>query len=77
MTTPLYAAKRDDHQYTVEKIIKHRGVPTNKTKMSFLVRWAGYGSDTDTWEPWKELRTVEALHTYLRATGMPQLIPKQ
>ena len=77
VTTPLDAAKRDDHQYTVEKIIKHRGVPTNKTKMSFLVRWAGYGSDTDTWEPWKELRTVEALHTYLRVTGMPQLIPKQ
>jgi len=75
-TTPLEAAKRDDHQHTVEKIIKHRGVPTNKTKMTFLVRWAGFGPDTDTWEPWKELRTVEALHTYLRSKGMPQLIPK-
>jgi len=37
-TTPLEAAKRDDHQYTVEKILKHRGVPTNKTQMTFLVR---------------------------------------
>ena len=40
-TTPIEAAKRDDHQYTVEKILKHRGVATDKTKMTFLVRWAG------------------------------------
>ena len=76
VTNPREAAMRDDHQYTVEEIIKHRGVATDKTKMEFLVRWTGFGSETDTWEPWKELRLVEALHIYLREHGMKQLIPK-
>ena len=76
ITTPLEAAKRDDHQHTVEKILKHRGVYTKKTEMQFLVRWTGCGPKEDTWEPWKELRTVEALHTYLRSIGLHRLIPK-
>ena len=76
ITTPLEAAKRDDHQYTIEKILKHRGTPKKKTELQFLVRWAGYGREMDSWEPWKELRTVEALHTYLRSVGLHRLIPK-
>jgi len=76
ITTPLEAAKRDDHQHTVEKILKHRGVATNKTEMQFLVRWTGYGRAEDSWEPWKEMRTVEAVHTYLRSVGLHRLIPK-
>ena len=76
ITTPVDAAKRDDHQHTVEKVLKHRGVATNKTEMQFLVHWAGLARTEDTWEPWKELRTVEALHTYLRSVGLHRLIPK-
>ena len=76
ITTPVEAAKRDDHQYTVEKILNHRGVATKKTEMMFLVRWAGCGRAEDTWEPWQELRLVEALHAYLRTVGLHRMIPK-
>ena len=38
--------------------------------MEFLVHWDGYASDLDSWEPWRILRSVIALHTYLRHHGL-------
>jgi hypothetical protein len=31
----------------------------------------------NTWEPWKEVRDVEILHTYLRANNLLNIIPKK
>ena len=73
---PKDAAIRDVEEYYVEQILAHRGNPALKNSLEFKVRWAGYGEDKDTWEPWKGLRLVDKLHEYLRANHMERLIPK-
>ena len=34
--------------------------------MQFLVRWSGFGEESDSWEPYKTLMHTEPLHRYLR-----------
>ena len=74
---PLAIAAKDNEEDEVESIIRHHtGNPKRKTSMDFLVRWKGYDESEDLWLPWSELRTNNALHTYLRQNGMEKLIPK-
>ena len=73
---PLAIAAKDNEEDEVESIIRHTGDPKRKTSMDFLVRWKGYDESEDLWLPWSELRTNNALHTYLRQNGMEKLIPK-
>ena len=42
-----------------------------------LARWAGFGDEHDSWEPYKGLMHVGKLHEYLRANHMKALIPKE
>jgi len=51
-------------EVVVEAIIDHRGNPRARTKMEFLVHWAGYDSSEDEWLPWKDVRDLEALDKY-------------
>jgi hypothetical protein len=53
------AAIADAEEYLVEAIIGHRWSSFNqrKTDLEFKVHWTGYGSEHDSWEPWKALRT--------------------
>jgi hypothetical protein len=73
---PLQIALKDKEQYVVQKIVAHRGVWSQKTQMSFKVRWAGYDESQDTWEPWTALLHNQRLHEYLRDKGQARLIPK-
>lgn len=60
----------------MDKIVDHRGDLTKKSTLAFKVRWLGYGEHHDTWEPWRNVRTNDALHAYLRSIDQEKLIPK-
>lgn len=52
--------------YEVERIVKHKGDTTDLQSMSFRVKWAGHGTEENTWEPYKNLKSTSALKAYLR-----------
>ena len=66
----------DRDEYIVASILAHRGNWKRLNTMEFLVQWEGYASDTDSWEPWRLLRSVIALHTYLRVHSLEAYIPR-
>jgi hypothetical protein len=76
--TALDVARRDNQELVIESILAHDGIKTtgySKTKdMRFLVHWLG---SEDSWEPWKLVRRVPALHRYLERVGLARLIPKE
>ena len=67
----------DRDEYIVASILAHRGNWKRLHTMEFLVHWDGYDSDLDSWEPWRILRSVIALHAYLRHHGLDKHIPSQ
>ncbi len=74
---PEEVAYRDKDVFEVQNIIKHRGDVKRVSTLQFFVKWFGYDDSTNTWEPWKHLRTNARLHAYLEAHGLGNLIPKQ
>jgi hypothetical protein len=74
---PLDIARRDYLEFFVEKILDMTGDTKRVTKLKFLVKWLGYDDTHNTWEPYKEVRDVEILHTYLRTNNLSKLIPKK
>jgi hypothetical protein len=73
---PADTARRDYMEYFVEKVLAHSGDKKKPTSMSFHVKWLGYDDSHNTWEPWKQVRLVEALHDYLRENNMKHHIPR-
>jgi hypothetical protein len=65
----------DREEFEVHSILQHKGNLRLVTTLTFLVRWEGYTSESDTWEPWAELKHLLPLHTYLRTIGHSNLIP--
>ena len=51
----------DDESYVVEAIIDHRG-PANKRE--FLVKWRGYSSEENSWEPYSNFDDVSCIRKY-------------
>ena len=82
--TPLYGtpasgqkiALLDHEEFLVDEILRHKGVWTKISDMTFLVRWANYDSSHDSWEPWSNLRRVNKMHYYLRLQGQASKIPR-
>ena len=74
---PAEVALLDRQEFIVEEILKHRGPKiqrgVTKSKLSFLVKWVGYPEPT--WEPWGNLKKVEALHQYLKRIKALYLLP--
>ena len=74
---PENVAIRDQGEFIVEDIvdaIMDKTLP--KTQWSFQVRWAGYDESFDEWLDWNQLKSVEALHKYLRRNNLAKFIPK-
>jgi len=76
-TDPLHAAMVDQEEFLIDHILAHRGNLNRKGTLEFLVHWAGYDSSSDSWEPWKNLRDTDQLHSYLKAKGLERLIPQK
>jgi hypothetical protein len=75
-TDPQEVAAHDEEEFFVEAILSHKGDFHKKRELQFEVRWLGYTSDYDSWEPWKSLMHVDKLHEYLRSIGQEKHIPK-
>jgi hypothetical protein len=60
----LAAADRDE--FIVEFIVDHRGSMKKPSKLEFKVRWQGYDESEDTWEPYRGVKELTALDTYLQ-----------
>ena len=73
----LHVALLDREEFVVQAILAHRGHWTTKTSIEFLVRWQGYDSGSDTWEPWIEMIKVQLVHDYLADIGMSHKIPQK
>ena len=60
---PIPEILKGEFEYTVDQIIKHSLVPDGKKKpaLEFLIRWKGYGSINDSWEPDENLTNCEKL----------------
>ena len=70
-------AQHNSQEFVIEEILEHEGDRERRSAMRFKVRWQGYGPESDSWEPYSELRDTEQLHTYLRTHRMKSLIPKK
>lgn len=55
--------KQKKDVYEVENILDHK---FTKNQRRFLVRWKGFNSNHDTWEPEKCLNCPKILNTYLK-----------
>jgi hypothetical protein len=76
-TDPIDIARRDYLEFFVEKVLDMTGDPKRVTTLKFLIKWLGYDDTHNTWEPWKEVRDVEILHTYLRTNNLSKIIPRK
>ena len=72
---PKTVVMHSEREFVIEQILDHRGDPKRRTDMEFLVKWEGYADSENSWEPWKNLRLTEQLHSYLRGKGWKQLLP--
>ena len=76
-TDPLQVAVKEQEEFFIEAILAHRGNTNLLSTLEFRVRWLGFDESSDTWEPWKNVRTTKQLHSYLKAKGLSRLIPKK
>ena len=74
---PEAVARHNSQEFVIEDILEHHGNRDRRSSMTFKVRWLGYGPESDTWEPYANLRDTEQLHDYLRTHRMVSLIPKK
>ena len=60
-------AAADHEEFIVERILDMKGNPRKKKTLQFLVEWKGYDDSENTWEPWSNVRNLEALDEYIRS----------
>ncbi len=79
-TDPEQVAQKDYRTWITEAILDHRPKKKRKqlrrSQLEFLVKWQGYPSEENTWEPWANLRRNILAHEYLRNHRMAYIIPQ-
>ena len=73
----MHIAAKDYSEFAIEQILTNRGDLKRKSSMEFKIRWQGYDSIEDTWEPWKAVRNIPALHSYLVSVGLAKFVPQE
>ena len=64
-------------EFVVEAVLDHRSSKTPMTSktIEFLLKWEGYDTSYNSWEPFKNLVQNEIVHRYLILRGMTEFIP--
>ena len=68
-------ARRDYMEYFVDKILQHRGNAKKSSSMEFEDSWLNYPPDSNTWEPYKNLRQCRPIHLFFAENNLTKLIP--
>ena len=66
--SPLKVAVTDfPGEFIVQECLDMQGDPRKhgRKQLRFKIRWAGYGPEDDTWEPWDCVRDSDAVQKYL------------
>jgi hypothetical protein len=74
-TDPTDVARHDYLEFFVERVLSMSGNPKRLNSLRFMIKWVGYDETHNSEEPWKNLRDLEILHTYLRDNGLEKIIP--
>jgi hypothetical protein len=73
--SPIEVAARDHEEFMVDCIIDHRVIHKGSIKkpshLQFLVVWLGYEEEFNTWEPYANVKDLQALSDYVHT--IPQL----
>ena len=76
-TNPVDIARAEQNEFLVESILEHRHDGSKRrTGYEFLVKWAGYDSSDNTWEPWEFVRDNQHLIKYLYTHHLRQFLTK-
>lgn len=76
-TSPADIANRDNQNFIVKSILKHKFVKYKSKKSSDLAFLTLWEDDTQSWTSFHELRNNIQLHKYLKSKKMETYIPKQ
>ena len=76
-TNPTDIARRDYLEFFIEEILDMEGNISQYGTLRFKVKWLNYPQESNTWEPWKNLRKAEKLHRFLMAKNLQHLIPRE
>ena len=77
VTSPNEVAYRDNQHFIVTEILAHRFNKRGDNKSSDLTFLTKWDDDTQSWEPFHNLRSNRELHKYLKAHKLQRYIPKQ
>jgi hypothetical protein len=72
-TTSLHIAVRDTDEFVVDHIVEHKLTDTGHL---WRVRWADYSDADDTWEPFENLKDVDAFQVYCKTHRLRQYLPE-
>lgn len=68
------ASRHDYSKFFVEPMISMRGNPKRLTSLYFVIKWVGYDDTHNSEKPWRNLRDLAILHTYLRDKDLGHII---